>query len=54
MVSSDCHARNAQAGTTGLGMFPSVTSLADDILNLRSSSGSLVHLREPLVGAQVD
>lgn len=54
MVSSDCHARNARAGTTGVGMFPSVTCLADNILTLRSSSGSLVHLREPPVRALLD
>lgn len=29
MVSSDCHVRNAQARTTGLGLPPSETSLAD-------------------------
>lgn len=44
MVSSDCHVRNAQARTTGLGMLPSETSLADEIWNLHLSTAPLVHL----------
>lgn len=49
MVSSDCHARNARARTTGLGMLPSETSLADEIWNLHLSAEPpcLVH---PLYG----
>lgn len=39
MVSSDCHVRNAKARTTGLGMLPSETSLADEIWNLHLSTG---------------
>lgn len=41
MVSSDCHVRNAQARTTGLGMLPYETSLADKIWNL--STEPLIH-----------
>lgn len=44
MVSSDCHVRNARAGTAGLGMLPSVTSLADEIWNLHLFTGPLIHL----------
>lgn len=44
MVSSDCHVRNARARTTGLGMLPSETSLADEIWNLHLSTGPHIHL----------
>lgn len=44
MVSSDCHVRNARARTTGLGMLPSVTSLADEIWNLHLSTGPIIYL----------
>lgn len=44
MVSSDCHVRNAHARTTGLGMLPSETSLADEMWNLHLSTELLVHL----------
>lgn len=44
MVSSDCHVRNAQARTTGLGMLPYETSLADGIWNLHLSTGPRIHL----------
>ncbi len=48
MVSSDCHVRNAPARTTGLGMLPSETSLADEIWNLHLSTGSPRSLVHPL------
>lgn len=48
MVSSDRHVRNARARTTGLGMLPSETSLADGIWNLHLSSGPPHSLVQPL------
>lgn len=50
MVSSDCHVRNAKARTTGLGMLPSETSLADEIWNLGLSTGPPRSLLRPLYG----
>lgn len=38
MVSNDCHVRNAQAWTSGLGMLSSETDLADEITDLHSTA----------------